>query len=212
MSPSLVSGSRTPSHYLDVQERGLAQINADLARWRMQNECLELTARWPLRQDDLLGALQPHDIVAIPELAEESAAWRVVSVTGDWDGDLRTATVNAFAWQGFFRTSGSEVPVVPPATPERTLPAPDFRVFSQPGGSLLNFIRIQTDHNVSTYRSEYRTLGATQWQTGSARSPSTFGVTIMNITVPSPGTYEFRVTATAPGYTSSESIIRATVQ
>ena len=109
---SLVAGSRTPSHYLDLQERGLAQINADLARWRMQNECLELTARWPLRQDDLLGALQPHDIVVIPELADESAAWRVVSVTGDWDGDLRTATVNAFAWQGFFsRVAGQESPL-----------------------------------------------------------------------------------------------------
>ena len=75
---SLVSGTRTPSHYIDLQETGLAQINADLARWRMQNECLELTAMWPLRQDDLLGALQPQDIVAIPELADESAAWRVV--------------------------------------------------------------------------------------------------------------------------------------
>ena len=109
---SLVSGSRTPSHYLDLQETGLAQINADLARWRMQNECLELTATWPLRQDDLLGALQPHDIVSIPELSDESAAWRVVSVTGDWDGDMRTATVKAFAWQGFFsRVTGEASPL-----------------------------------------------------------------------------------------------------
>ena len=48
----------------------------------------------------------------IPELADESAAWRVVSVTGDWDGDMRTATVNAYAWQGFFtRVTGAESPL-----------------------------------------------------------------------------------------------------
>ena len=204
---TLVSGSRTPSHYLDLQERGLAQINADLARWRMQNECLELTARWPLRPDDLLDALQPHDIVAIPELADESAAWRVVSVTGDWHGDLRTAIVNAFAWQGFFLTSG--VGEIPTPTPARTLRVPDLVVFSRAGRQLR--IRIQTDRNVAAYLLEYRTVGETRWQIGGRRQPATTAGTIMLVTLPSPGRYELRVTATAPGYASSESIITTSV-
>ena len=177
----------------------------------MQNECLELTARWPLRQDDLLGALQPHDIVTIPELADESASLaggqrhrRLGRRSADRHRQRpspgRGSSARSPA-RGRLRASRRH-------RTERCRRRISWSSAVKVGSSASGSRPIATSPNMCW---SIGSPGTTQWRFGRSRRPATSAGTIMLVTLPSPGSYELRVTATAPGYNSSESIIRASV-
>ena len=97
-----VSGTRPPTHYIDLTETGLAEASADLARWQMQNECLSLAATLALPPEGVMANLAPHQLFEARE-----RTWRLVGVTRTQEGLRRTVELEAMLWQGFFQPNAA---------------------------------------------------------------------------------------------------------
>ena len=93
-----VSGTRTPTHFIDLAETGLAAASGDLARWQMQNECLRLQATLALPPQGVMANLAPHQ-----RFEARERTWRLVGVTRAQEGLRRTVELDAMLWQGFFQ-------------------------------------------------------------------------------------------------------------
>ena len=92
-----VAGTRTPSHFIDLTETGLAGVQGDLARWQMQNECQQLQATLALPPNGVMATLEPHGLFDALD-----RTWRLVGVTRVQEGLRRTVELDAQLWQGFF--------------------------------------------------------------------------------------------------------------
>lgn len=95
---SYSSGTRPPTHFLDLAATGLAAASADLARWQMQNECLRLDATLALPPEGVMANLAPHQL-----FEARDRTWRLVGVTRTQAGLRRTVELEAMLWQGFFQ-------------------------------------------------------------------------------------------------------------
>ena len=93
-----VSGTRTPTHFIDLAETGLAATQAELARWQMQNKCLQLSATLALPPQGVMANLAPHRL-----FEARDRTWRLVGVTRTQEGLRRTVELQAMLWQGYFQ-------------------------------------------------------------------------------------------------------------